>query len=31
MRKSYAVKQVRPVFVDESREVVVVTVYVYYF
>jgi len=27
----YATKQVRPVFVNESDEIVVVTVYVYYF
>ena len=26
----YATKQVRPIFVDESDEIVVVTVYVYY-
>ena len=29
--KVYATKQVRPVFVEESAEVVVVTVYTYYF
>jgi hypothetical protein len=29
--KSYATKQVRPVFVDEAVEIVVVTVYTYYF
>ena len=29
--KSYATKQVRPVFVDEAAETVVVTVYTYYF
>ena len=29
--KPYATKQVRPIFVDEADEVVVVTVYVYYF
>jgi hypothetical protein len=29
--KSYATKQVRPVFVDEATEIVVVTVYTYYF
>jgi hypothetical protein len=29
--KSYATKQVRPVFVDEPNEIVVITVYVYYF
>jgi len=28
--RHYTVKQVRPVFVDEDEEVVVVTVYVYY-
>lgn len=27
----YGTKQVRPIFVEESREIVVVTVYVYYF
>jgi len=27
----YAIKQVRPVFVQEGKEIVVVTVYVYYF
>jgi hypothetical protein len=27
----YAVKQVMPVFVEEAEEIVVVTVYVYYF
>jgi hypothetical protein len=27
----YTTKQVRPVFVDEADEIVVVTVYVYYF
>jgi hypothetical protein len=26
----YATKQVRPIFVDEPEEIVVVTVYVYY-
>ena len=30
-RRWYATKQVRPVFVDEPVEIVVVTVYVYYF
>lgn len=30
-RKHYAVKQVRPVFVEEPDRIVVVTVYVYYF
>ena len=30
-RKQYATKQVRPIFVEESDEIVVVTVYVYYF
>lgn len=29
--KRYATKQVRPVFVDEPREIVVITVYTYYF
>jgi hypothetical protein len=29
--KFYAMKQVRPVFVDEPNEVVVITVYTYYF
>ncbi len=29
--KLYATKQVRPVFVDEPEEIVVVTVYTYYF
>jgi hypothetical protein len=28
--KQYATKQVRPIFVDEPTEIVVVTVYVYY-
>ncbi len=27
----YQTKQVRPIFVDEDREIVVVTVYVYFF
>jgi hypothetical protein len=30
-RKVYATKQVRPIFVEEEREIVVVTVYTYYF
>jgi hypothetical protein len=30
-RRYYATKQVRPVFVEEPNEIVVVTVYVYYF
>ena len=30
-RKAYATKQVRPVFVDEAEEIVVITVYKYYF
>ena len=30
-QRHYATKQVRPVFVDEADEIVVVTVYVYYF
>lgn len=29
--KIYATKQVRPIFVEEDKEIVVVTVYVYYF
>ncbi len=29
--KPYATKQVRPIFVEESEEIVVVTVYTYYF
>jgi hypothetical protein len=29
--KVYATKQVRPVFVEESGEIVVITVYTYYF
>ena len=29
--KFYATKQIRPIFVEESDEIVVVTVYVYYF
>ena len=29
--KSYETKQVRPIFVEEEKEIVVVTVYVYYF
>jgi hypothetical protein len=29
--KHYAAKQVRPIFVEEPNEIVVVTVYVYYF
>ena len=29
--KHYATKQVRPIFVDEEHEIVVITVYVYYF
>ncbi len=29
--KTYATKQVRPVFVEEATEIVVVTVYTYYF
>jgi hypothetical protein len=31
MGKRYATKQVRPIFVEEEREIVVVTVYTYYF
>ena len=30
-RKFYATKRVRPVFVEEASEIVVVTVYTYYF
>lgn len=29
--RHYATKQIRPVFVEEPNEIVVVTVYVYYF
>lgn len=29
--KHYATKQVRPIFVDDPDEIVVVTIYVYYF
>ena len=29
-RKTYATKQVRPIFVEEADEIVVVTVYTYY-
>jgi hypothetical protein len=29
--KVYATRQVRPVFVDEATEIVVITVYTYYF
>ena len=29
--KIYPTKQVRPVFVEEAREIVVITVYTYYF
>lgn len=29
--KFYATKQVRPIFVEEADEIVVITVYVYYF
>jgi hypothetical protein len=29
--RHYATKQVRPIFVEETNEIVVVTVYVYYF
>ncbi|MGD0814416.1 MAG: DUF4258 domain-containing protein [Verrucomicrobiota bacterium] len=29
--KVYATKQVRPVFVEEAEEIVVITVYTYYF
>lgn len=30
-RVTYRTKQVRPIFVEENEEIVVVTVYVYYF
>jgi hypothetical protein len=30
-RRVYATKQVRPVFVEESEKIVVITVYTYYF
>ena len=30
-RKFYATKRVRPIFVEEADDIVVVTVYVYYF
>lgn len=30
-QRHYATKQVRPIFVEEPEEIVVVTVYVYYF
>ncbi len=30
-KKYYSTKQVRPIFVEESEEIVVITVYVYYF
>lgn len=30
-KRYYQTKQVRPIFVDEPEEIVVVTVYVYYF
>ena len=29
--KQYATKQVRPIFIEETNEIVVITVYVYYF
>ena len=29
-KKTYATKQVRPIFVEEADEIVVVTVYTYY-
>ena len=29
--KSYGTKQVRPIFVEEEHEIVVITVYTYYF
>ena len=30
-KKIYSTKQVRPIFVEEKNEIVVVTVYVYYY
>jgi len=30
-KEYYTIKQVRPIFVEESDEIIVVTVYVYYF
>ena len=30
-KKYYSTRQVRPIFVDEPEEIVIVTVYVYYF
>lgn len=30
-KRVYTTKQVRPIFVEESNEIVVITVYVYYF
>lgn len=30
-RRRYATKQVRPIFIDEPNEIIVVTAYVYYF
>ena len=30
-RKHYATKRVRPIFVEEPGEIIVVTIYVYYF
>jgi hypothetical protein len=30
-QKWYATKQVRPIFVEEDREIVVITVYTYYY
>jgi len=30
-KRKYATKQVRPIFVEEANEIVVVTVYAYYF
>jgi hypothetical protein len=30
-KKYYSTKQIRPIFVDEPDEIVVVTIYVYYF
>ncbi len=30
-KRHFATKQVRPIFVEEADEIVVVTIYVYYF
>ena len=29
--KLYEIKQVRPIFVEEDKEIIVITIYVYYF